>query len=346
MDHKDAQPDWSPFYRGWKLLFNIRGVGTPWENPYLWPNIKYTWEADKGAGRTAASSPSNKNPKSPKSTPSARNGGNTPRLFRSGRWAGVAIRVFHFAVYFILLACVYEFMTFENIFGFEPTDSDYTREKEGIVRRFILPSFLRSSNHTPVTKREVQLRIFIALEYVVGDVLMLSLYHDFCSILWLSVGLDESWEYPPFFGQITKAYTMRRFWSMFWHRVIYRSFNAHAALISRYILRLRQRTPISRVINGLLVFGISAVMHSLVSQKMGNKCAWGRSMLYWMWQPVAFVLEDSVQAIWGSMRGKVVGVVGIKVVKVLERIIGYAWVCSWLIWEGPKRQFALMNCSA
>ncbi|CAI6336766.1 unnamed protein product [Periconia digitata] len=369
MDHIDAQPCWSPWYRGYKLVFNCRGVATPWEAPYLWRGVKHTWEADRGLDRPARSSASQiarLNPSataakqdqcsessSPQTTiPSDAHKSQPPRLFKQGRWAAVATRIAYFVLNFILLSCAYEFLNPSTLFDIVPNPStDYTREKEGILRRFILQFFFPHSKYTlltaptPVTTREIKLRIFLALEYVVGDYLLLSLYTDFFAILWLSLGIDEPWEFPPFFGDITEAYTMRRFWNMFWHRVIYRSFNAHAALISRYVLRMRQRTPVTRVINGLLVFGISAVMHAMVSARFGNSCAWGRSMLYWMWQPMAFVLEDTVQAGWRrGLRSKVRRVLGESGVRVLGRGVGYLWVVSWMVWEAPKRTFALATC--
>src|SRR6186713_2580150 len=80
-----------------------------------------------------------------------------------------------------------------------------------------------------------------------------------------------------FFGQISKAYNMRQYWSIWWHRVIYRSLNSHAALMSG-TLSIRQQTTFSRILNGFLVFGMGAVMHVVVTGKYGNHCAWGRCM--------------------------------------------------------------------
>ncbi|PVH97735.1 hypothetical protein DM02DRAFT_684370 [Periconia macrospinosa] len=349
MDHLDAKPDWSPWYRGWKLIMNPRGVGCPWETPNMWPGLRYTWEARTFTSSISKTTTTTPTPSYKDRKPPSSNTANPPRLFKQSRWAGVATRIGYFTLHFVLLSLAYEFLSPEVLFGISPINpsTDYTRAKEGMLRRLILQLFQGSSAQPlPVTKRELQIRAFLALEYVTGDFLLLSLYTDFFAICWLTLHLDEPWEFPPFYGNILEAYSMRHFWGKFWHRVIYRSFNAHAAIISRYVLRLRQRTQVTRVVNGLLVFGLSAVMHALVSVRLGNRCAWGRSMWYWMWQPVAFVLEDFVQGVWGKCRGRVAGWIGARGVKVLERGVGYVWVMSWLVWEAPKREFALANCEA
>jgi hypothetical protein len=221
--------------------------------------------------------------------------------------------------------------------------SDHTREKEGIIRRLLQTYVGKSPPPTPVTLREFQVRALDAIDGVAGDVLLLSTYHDFCAIVFIAIGLDESWEWPPFFGVISKAYTMRGFWSMFWHRVIYRSFSSHAALVSS-TLGIKQRTTLARYVNGFLVFGLSAIMHAMVTAKYGNPCAWGRSMFYWILQPFAFMIEGMVQFFWGKVRRRIEGSVNASMLDVFERVVGYVWVCSWLIWEAPKRVTALMEC--
>ena len=125
-----------------------------------------------------------------------------------GRGSGIAIRALYVAINFFLLACLYEFNS-ESLLGTTP--SDYDPEKEFILRRSVQTYFGRAVC-TPVTGREFLVRAASAAEYVAGNFLLFSLYHDVCAIFFIAVGLDESWEWPPFFGQITKAYSMRKWY--------------------------------------------------------------------------------------------------------------------------------------
>lgn len=312
-------------------MFNGRGIGTAWENPYLWPGIKYTWQARK--------------PSSTLHGPDSKLLTTRHNLTARGKWAGIAIRCGYLLLNFFLLAAYYEFMDPQMLFSVPPGPSDYTRDKEGIIRRLVQTWLGRTPPETRVTIREFQIRALQATDKVVGDLLLLSLYHDACAILWLSLGLDESWEWPPLYGKISEAFTMRRFWSMYWHRLFYKSSTSHASLISRHIFGIKRRTAFSRIINSFLVFWISAVMHSMVQTRLGHPCAWGRNMWYWMLQPVAFIIEGVVQFVWGKAKRRV-SFLDVRMLGVFERLVGYAWVCTWLIWEAPKYSFPLATCAA
>ncbi|PVH94406.1 hypothetical protein DM02DRAFT_539505, partial [Periconia macrospinosa] len=196
----------------------------------------------------------------------------------------------------------------------------------------------------PVTRREFKVRAYQAFDIIFDDIFLFPLYHDVCAVIFLSIGLDESWEWPPFFGPITEAYTMRRYWSHFWQRTIYRSFGTHSSLFLRKVLRIEnQRTAFARIVNAFGVFGLSAIMHAMVSAKEGGQCAWGRSMLFWIYQPCAFMLEEAVQAVWGRLK-RGFGVKESGLVKGLQRVVGYCWVCAWLLWIAPTRTNSLVNC--
>ncbi|KAJ4345734.1 uncharacterized protein N0V89_011869 [Didymosphaeria variabile] len=331
LEPRYVKASWNPWYRGWKTVFNVRGIGTEWENPYLWPGIKHTWQAQKPSTKV-------KDPDTKLLT-------TRHNLTARGRWSGIAIRCAYLLLNFFLLAAYYEFMDAQKLLSVPPSMSDYTRDKEGVIRRLLQTYLTSSGPATPVTTREFQLRALEAFDKVVGDFLLISLYHDTCAVVWMAVGLDESWEWPPVYGRIREAYTMRRFWTMYWHRTFYKSSNSHAALISTHILGIKKRTIFTRVLNAFLVFGISGFMHSMVEARLGHPCAWGRNMWYWALQPVAFVLEGVVQFFWGKLRRRIEGPGDAWALNAFERLAGYSWVCAWLIWEAPKHSFPLITCS-
>lgn len=326
LSHIDASC--SPWYRGWKLSFNPRGIGTQWELPYLWPDIKYTSQATK-----------------PSSSPDDKLLTTRHNLTARGRWTGIAIRCGYWLLNFFFLAACYEFMDPEVLFSVPPGPSDYVRDKEGILRRLFRNLVGRTGPVTPVTTREFKIRAFLAFDTIAKNFLQLCLYHDTLAIVFLVLGVDESWEWPPLYGNILEVYTMRRYWNMFWQRCFYKSASSHAALISKHVFGVQSRTVFSRILNGLLVFGISAVMHSMVETKMGNQCAWGRSMGYWLLQPVGFAIEGVVQFFWAKIRRRTARFLGIRLVNAFERLVGYAWVCAWLMWDRPKNAFPLATCT-
>jgi hypothetical protein len=238
--------------------------------------------------------------------------------------------------------CSQEYLDAHKVgFTFE---GDYALYKASILRRFV-KQLLSTSNTPPITKREFAVRAREALGNSAPDYLILSVYHDVFAIIFMTLGFDESWEWPPLFGQVTQAYSMRRYWSMFWHKLIYRSFNSHAAVISN-ALGINHKTVFSRIFNNSLVFLLSGIMHGAVLWQFGVKCAWSASMRYWLLQPVALVLEGVVQFLWEKFRRRFLNCVRPGVLGVFERVVGHTWVVTWLLWESTKRSFALAHCNS
>jgi hypothetical protein len=144
----------------------------------------------------------------------SKHNGEPTRTLQS-RWCGVAPRCAYLALNFILLCIYYEYLDLAGYVGLQPSDT--TREKESIARRALALCFGFIQEH-PITQRELVVRLWAVFDLVVPDYLILSAYHDFFAVIFIVTGLDESWEWPPLFGPITEAYTVRRYWSIFWHR--------------------------------------------------------------------------------------------------------------------------------
>lgn len=302
-----------PWYRGYKLLFNPRGVGTRWELSNLYPT------------RTASAS---KEEEKGKEVGKTKNG--VKRY-----WSVIATRLFRAFLNYVLLCLYYEFvdLTAHMIIS----TSDFSPVRETLLRRL----FAETSSITP---RELLIRAWMALDKTVPEYLWLSSYHDIAAAFFIATGLDTDDEWPPIFGAVSVAYTVRGYWGLFWHRIIYRSFSGYATFISNS-LGLRRGTMTRRLFDNAVVFALSGIMHGAVSWGLGNRCAWNRSLGYWMLQPVAFLLEGLVQAGWTGCRGKMqLSKMGQRVVKVFERAVGYAWVFAWFFWCVPKRIYPLQRC--
>lgn len=240
------------------------------------------------------------------------------------------------------MSLYFEHRVSATIGGFVP--SDLSPEKEGILRRLFQQMNSADPIASPVTVREFQIRLLLAANKFIPDVLSLSAFHDFLAIIFIATGIDQPWEWPPLFGPLTEAYTMRRFWANFWHRLVYKSFNFHASTFTK-ALRIPQGTSFSRILNNCLVFVLSAIMHATVTWLYGGKCAWGRgTMVFWCIQPLSFVLEGVVQYNWKQYRKSSLSWANPSVVAACERVVGYGWVVGWLMWCAPKADFAFQNC--
>jgi hypothetical protein len=311
----------SPWLRGYKLLFNSRGVGTSWELPYLFNDLKRIELMP--------------NPKTPGRADSKR-----LKPTSRSKWSGVAHRCGFLVLNYLVLCIYYEYVDLAGHVKLRPSDT--IQAKESIVRRAI-GQYIGVLQETPVTRRELIVRVWTVFDLIVPDYLILSAYHDFFAMIFIAVGLDESWEWPPLFGPITEAYNMRRYWSIFWHRLIYKSFNAYAAAILS-LLGQKRRTLTSQLLRNFLVFAFSAAMHGVVSWKLGNECAFGRNLIFWLLQPVAFVMEGFVVSFWRNRRIHLLIKISPIALAAFERFVGYIWVFVWLFWSAPKGRLPMLFC--
>ncbi|KAH8688003.1 membrane bound O-acyl transferase family-domain-containing protein [Tricladium varicosporioides] len=152
---------------------------------------------------------------------------------------------------------------------------DYAPSKRAFLSRILLPKLFTSApnNLQPLSSRDVLIRLYLGLDQIIPDYLLLSALHDLCAIFFVATGIDGPDEWPPFFGNITDAFTIRNYWGRFWHHLIYRSYSAHAARFSSGILRIKTGISTSRYINNTLTFLLSGLSHVVADIVMpGPKC--------------------------------------------------------------------------
>lgn len=79
-------------------------------------------------------------------------------------------------------------------------DGDYDEEKESIIRRM-----------RDVSMRELLIRAWLPIDYLVGSVCILKYQHSLVSAIAVALG-DKPERWPPLLGDIRDAYSLRRFW--------------------------------------------------------------------------------------------------------------------------------------
>lgn len=228
--------------------------------------------------------------------------------------------------------------------------ADFAPDKRGFLRRLLRLSQFRSFPISPITRREVLTRTHLVLDWVISDWLTLSSYHDILAIIAVGTNLDgpDPEEWPPLFGNISEATTVRRFWSNFWHQLVYRSFGGYASLFSEKVLRLRRGSLVARYVNNGLVFFLSGLMHALVDWKLDeSKCGyWGIAGWYWM-QVVAIVAEEVAQSVWIMFEKQLpLGKTQYFLLTCGKRVVGYIWVMGWFFWSMPLMFFDQYYCLA
>ena len=175
----------------------------------------------------------------------------------------------------------------------------------------------------------------------VADMLYLESVFSIFALLWVCVlRLDEASEWSfSLFGPLASAYSVRRYWGVYWHDYIKESFSAYAKIVTRQWLKWHRPSAARRVVENSLVFVVSGLMHSLVRyvQTDGEGEVWTVALWYSA-QMAPIVIEGVVQHLWrkSSLEAELHQWLGERAVWRLERTVGYVWVFGWMFWSVPK----------
>jgi hypothetical protein len=162
-------------------------------------------------------------------------------------------------------------------------------------------------------------------------------YHSLFALFFVGLGFDSPSEWSlTLFGPYSDAWSVRRYWGKHWHDFIYRSFSEHTKIVTRKWLRMRPRTPLTRIVENTIVFGMSGVAHSAVRyiQDPESGDCWAITFWY-LGQMVPIVIEDVVQNIW-KQKKKELGIPQSKWLDWADRVLGYTWVIAFNAWSIPK----------
>ncbi|RYP55902.1 hypothetical protein DL769_010027 [Monosporascus sp. CRB-8-3] len=84
-----------------------------------------------------------------------------------------------------------------------------------------------------VTGNELCFRSALSVYWIWSAYYILSCFHHILAVVFCAVlGFDHPDEWPPLFGDFVEAYTLKRFWGTFWHRLTPPIFGAWAQLFA------------------------------------------------------------------------------------------------------------------
>lgn len=140
--------------------------------------------------------------------------------------------------------------------------------------------------------------------------------------------------WPPLFGNLRDAWTLRGVWRKVWHQMLWPTVAPWGRFAENVVFgsgggRAPRKTA-RFLVRNLVGFGISTLGHSSATYLVSQGRLWRRSALFFGMQVVGVVLEAGVLWVfrnteWGRrrVRGKWGG-----------RWIGYLWVGGWFAWTG------------
>ncbi|KAL3476652.1 membrane bound O-acyl transferase family-domain-containing protein [Aspergillus californicus] len=161
----------------------------------------------------------------------------------------------------------------------------------------------------------------------------LDFVHRVSSAFFVGVGQTSVHEWPPFMGSLKDAYTLRGIWGKWHHQCLRWLLTSYSNLIARGVLGLPRPSFTERYVNIAIVFILSGLMHVHYQFRIGIHDSAAGCMAFYMSFIIGFMIEDHVQVVWRSARGSVS--LTSRGVRVIERIVGYIWVFSFLTMVTP-----------
>ena len=190
-----------------------------------------------------------------------------------------------------------------------------------------------------VTARETALRSWLVFHFVWSSWSVFTATHDLLAFAHVAIGIDEPEDFPKLYGSVFEAYTMRRFWGKFWHRLVQRSYGAHGSVISQKILRLPSGSVADRICVNISIFLTSGVVHAFITAQHGFKCGYWEDLGFFMISYAALLGEEGAQ----RATSQAFGTTWQK--GWTCRVLGYTWVFGFLFWVLPKHQYAKVLCA-
>ncbi|POR31097.1 Uncharacterized protein TPAR_08715 [Tolypocladium paradoxum] len=197
----------------------------------------------------------------------------------------------------------------------------------------------------PMTRRDLYLRAVFSVRWIWSTYAVLTGTHDLLAIFFVCLlRWDQPDEWPALFGSLAEAYSLRRFWGAFWHRLHVAPFEAYFPLSflrcdeTHQPQRFAGRGPTGKALRALWMFLLSAGCHATINWvTMGNANATQEFRFFLSNYAVCFAETVAKQTVWGKL-GSEGGI--------LVRLCGYVWVIAVFFCLVPAWQYSLVCIAA
>lgn len=186
-----------------------------------------------------------------------------------------------------------------------------------------------------MTQADLCLRGIMSVQWIWCTYAILTGAHDLLALLFVSLlGWDQPEEWSALYGPLTEAYSLRRFWGVFWHRLHVAPFEAYMPLFLAHGRRSVYRPPLHKAARALWMFLVSATCHATINWIVLGKSNAGEEFRFFLCNYAVCTVES---------------ILGVEVGRRLQlkdspitRLLGYFWVLGVLFCLVPSWQYSLV----
>ncbi|BCR96742.1 wax synthase family protein [Aspergillus luchuensis] len=175
---------------------------------------------------------------------------------------------------------------------------------------------------------------------------MLDLCNILLSILFSAIlRLDNPDEWQPLFGSPLEAYSIRRFWTKFWHRLTVSSCASSGTQVTRRLIGMTPGCRSEKIFVALWTFLLSGLCHVIPDWQVGEPCYPHDDLLFFGANFLASAMEVLVARRLRFMNRYHAG--GDKYfwlgsLRAITAAVGCVWVLKFFFWITPKWQYPKM----
>ncbi|KAJ0412950.1 membrane bound O-acyl transferase family-domain-containing protein [Aspergillus carlsbadensis] len=157
------------------------------------------------------------------------------------------------------------------------------------------------------------------------------------SLVAIALTISAPGDWPPLFGRMRDAYTLRAFWGKFWHQLLRRPLTAFSNHLTQEIMHLSCPSMPERYTNNLVVFILSGAIHLASDYEAGVPVAESRAMVFFPSFVPLFMIEDGVQHLWRRVCSPAPRTdSSSSEIALWQRVLGYLWVIMCLSVISPQ----------
>jgi hypothetical protein len=227
---------------------------------------------------------------------------------------------------------------------------DFSSPKNHLLRRF-----------GSIDPREAVVRAYFTFKTIFVSYLCSSTAHSVASLIAVACFNDAPASWPPLFGSLGDAYTIRGYYNQFWHKTMRKAFTVHGRFLAHRICQLSPSSRYRRHVVTLSALLVSGVMHA-VAGSVSWRCRNFQQIKYYLAVAAAIGFEDNVQTLYGHLqrtcatrwcrnastknsRPNQVAVILEKRSFPSWKIPGYVWVLFFQFWMIPNAVYPNMVCT-
>lgn len=238
----------------------------------------------------------------------------------------------------LLQLCIFEPFMILYIY---PTSEDFAPSRQVLFRRLLWPSA-----GPEFTQREIQIRLFTSVSWIWQGFLMLHTCHVLLSIFFVTIlCIDTPEEWPPLFGSPMQAYSVRRFWTKFWHRMTVPGSTSSGKIVARRVGGVVPRSRLEKLFIAFWTFLLSGIYHAIADWQAGESCVPSADLFFFIANFGAAAIETiavpMIIPVWKQHSNSIL--CRIILSDRGRKLIGFAWILGFFFWVVPKWQYSKMH---